>query len=166
MANKTAIIYRDKANTGPDGTFGLIKAFNELLVEIYNAVTMERPAAGVDVHPCIPAGTYHCELAVSPAFYAQGLDLGYGRGMVYHVLNVPGRTSILMHPANWPVEIVKAGDPHHLQLEGCIALGAAVAMLQVPPPDGRTLKGITSSVEACRAFLQAMQGQPFDLTIQ
>jgi hypothetical protein len=172
MANKTAIIYRDKTNSGPDGVYGLIKAFNELLVEVFSSVTMERPEAGVVTHPEIPATVtfptpipYHCEIALSPAFYAHGLDLGYGRGMIYHIRGIPGRDNCLFHPGNWPVMIIKAGDPQHYQLEGCIALGAAVAMLEVPAPDGRTLKGITSSVDACKAFYRAMEGKPFELTI-
>ena len=172
MANRSAIIYRDKTNTGPDGCFGLIKAFNELLVEVFSSITMERPAAGVVTHPEIPATVtfpatipYLCELAISPNFLKQGLDLGYGVGMVYHIRNVPGRSDCLFHPATWPVMIIKDGDPQHYQIKGCIALGASVAMVQVPPPDGRMLKGILASKDACRAFYHAMQGKPFDLTI-
>jgi hypothetical protein len=163
MILKTALLTRNIKISGPDGTYGKMSASG------FDSVSMERPPVGVVIHPLIPLpliNPYLVELALSPAFYAQGLDLGYGRGMIYHVRGVPGRDYILIHPANWPVMIIKANDPQHYQLEGCIALGAAVAMLQVPTPDGRTLKGITSSVEACKAFYAAMGGQPFNLEIK
>ena len=160
---KTATLIRNMGISGPDGTYGKMSAPG------FDSVSMERPPAGVVLHPIIPIPIikpYFTELALSPDFYAQGLDLGYGRGMIYHVRGVPGRDYILIHPANWPVMIIKANDPQHYQLLGCIALGAAIAMIQVPEPDGRTLKGITSSVEACRAFYAAMKGHPFWLDIK
>lgn len=52
----------------------------------------------------IPEGTYPTKLAFS----------GHFQRNTPH-LDVPGRTYIEIHPANWPS-----------QLEGCIAIGAAI----------------------------------------
>ena len=145
---------------GPEGTFGKIEASTG-----YKSITMERPPLIV-THTCIaPGGPFLCEVDLSPAFYGHGTDYGFGRGMVYHVRNVPGRDNILLHSANWPIEIATMADLHHYQLEGCVALGAAVARIQVPAPDLRMLKGITSSFDAVKAFMASMAGEPFMLTI-
>lgn len=53
---------------------------------------------------CIPPGTYPVTLKFSPKF----------QRMMPLILDVPGRTSILIHPANSVTE-----------LEGCVAIGAA-----------------------------------------
>lgn len=161
IVTKSATLTRDKKKSGPDGTFGAWASGTG-----FKSATLERPPTGP--HPCIPlppTGTYLCELAVSPCFYAHNADFGYGRGMVYHVRNVPGRDHILIHPANWAVEIKTAKEEKHLQIEGCIAPGAAATKVQVPEPDGRLLPGITSSVFATKALMADMQGQPFLLTI-
>ena len=65
--------------------------------------TLEKP--WLDNQPdtsCIPAGTYPVENQFSPHF---GCNMP-------HVLNVPGRSAIMIHPANYEE-----------QLLGCIALG-------------------------------------------
>lgn len=56
---------------------------------------------------CIPEGVYVCALIRSPKF-----------GRIYGVLDVPGRSNVLVHSANF------AGDVHlgwDTQLHGCIA---------------------------------------------
>lgn len=53
-------------------------------------------------HPCIPAGTYRVILSRSPR-------LGY---ICPEVLDVPGRTGIRWHMANFPRDV-----------EGCVAVG-------------------------------------------
>ena len=140
-----AIITRDMETASQDGTFG------GLYCPSMKCVSMERPPAGE--HPFIPAGSYNCVLGVSPHFYEANVDYGYGRGAVYHVQNVPGREHILIHAANFAS-----------QLEGCIALGSAVGLLY--DPNGSTRKGIMSSRAAVKAFMAAMDGKPFTLTIR
>jgi hypothetical protein len=54
---------------------------------------------------CIPAGTYQLAWKRSPKF-----------GLVYHVLAVPARSSILIHPANFA-----GGSGFDTELHGCIA---------------------------------------------
>ena len=139
------IITRDMKTAGVDGTYG------SLYCPMLKCVTMERPPTGE--HPFIPAGTYNCVLGLSPHFYEANVDYGYGRGMVYHVQNVSGRDHILFHAANFVT-----------QIEGCIALGSCVGLLY--NPDGEPRKGIMSSRAAVKAFMAAMDGKPFTLTIR
>lgn len=84
------------------GTFGtLLFAGHELR-------TLELPWRGNQPQlSCIPEGVYACAMIHSPKF-----------GRVYGVLNVPGRSNVLIHSANF------AGDVHlgwDTQLHGCIA---------------------------------------------
>jgi hypothetical protein len=53
-------------------------------------------------HPCIPAGRYMARLTVSP-------HLGY---RCPELLDVPDRSNIRIHKANWP-----------MQIKGCTAVG-------------------------------------------
>lgn len=66
------------------------------------AVSLERP--WLDNKPeisCIPAGTYLCKRRWSDHFQRE----------VFEISDVPGRTNILIHPANLVT-----------QLEGCVAI--------------------------------------------
>lgn len=155
---RTAVLTRNSLIL--DGTFGLWKSDSN-----FKCVTAERPKTA-DAHPCIPCGVYDCRPVVSPHFYSIGSDFGFGRGVVYEVKNVPGRTNILIHPANWPVPIKTDKDPVHLQLQGCIAPGSAVAKIKVPDPDGRMLTGVTSSRDATVALMRDMGGFSFRLIIK
>ena len=130
---------RNASQMGKNGTYGKIEAGT------FKCNTME-PSPNAD-HPCIPKGSYRCTLGLSPRFYEAHADYGFGRGMVYQVLHVPGRDHILIHPANWPS-----------QLQGCIALGSAVASVE-----GYT--GLLSSRAAVKAFMEAMKGEDFILNI-
>lgn len=66
--------------------------------------TLERPdnILGAESPFCIPKGTYE----VTPRWSA------HNKMEVLGINNVPGRTDIEVHPANWPT-----------QLLGCIAVG-------------------------------------------
>lgn len=67
--------------------------------------TIERPWKGNEAQvSCIPEGTYRAVFTHSKRF---------GRKL-YEVMNVPGRSGIRIHAANWAHE-----------LQGCIALGIA-----------------------------------------
>ena len=61
-------------------------------------------------HPCIPAGRYQIRLTNSP-------HLGY---LCPELQNVPGRSEIRIHVANWPQ-----------QIKGCTAVGLERATDQV-----------------------------------
>jgi len=89
----------------------------------YFCKTLERPwQNGANAHglSCILPGTYQVIVDFSPHF----------NGLMPHILNVPGRSEIRIHPANWPS-----------QLEGCIALGETA-----------TKDAIENSVHAFRRF--------------
>lgn len=86
---------------------------------------------------CVPCGRYLVRATYSPRF---------GRKM-YLLLDVPHRDGIRIHPANWP-----------MQLNGCIALGTAVAS----KIDGKML---LNSRVAVNRLERTLSLQPFYLTI-
>ena len=100
------------------------------------AVTLELPWKGnqSDVS-CIPAGRYYCEPWVSPK-----------KGPVIRLMNVPGRTNVLMHKGN--VEADSAG---------CILVGEAFE-----PVKGQD--GITGSADGFAELLAWATG-PFTLEV-
>lgn len=98
---------------------------------------------------CIPAGTYQCTIVQSPKF-----------GRVYEVKGVPGRSAVLIHPANF------AGDAAlgwTTQLQGCIAPCERVGAM-------RNNAGVmqAAGLVSRPAFLRLMawaDGKPFTLEI-
>lgn len=87
---------------------------------------------------CIPEGTYKVVAHVSPKF-----------GKCFHVLNVPNRSEILIHPANMVS-----------QLLGCIAPGTATADI-----NGDGILDVTNS-RAAMAELLNLLPKEFDLIIK
>ncbi|CAB4194501.1 hypothetical protein UFOVP1254_91 [uncultured Caudovirales phage] len=94
-----------KLTRGPStdhGTFGVLR-FGDASV-----FTTELPwRNNLQKRSCVPVGSYRCALTKSPRF-----------GNVYLLANVPGRSHVLIHPANF------AGDSAlgwTTELEGCIA---------------------------------------------
>jgi len=85
----------ERGDKGKAGCFGTLNDENGAII----CSTMER------TDMIIPAGEYECERYDSP-------HLGY---IVWRLKDVPGRTNIEIHKANWQD-----------QLLGCIALGMAV----------------------------------------
>ena len=152
---KTATLQRRPSTD--KGTFGDWESYTG-----FKCVTAERP--NKVHHPCIPAGTYTCKIRYSNLHKAQ--DYGFGEGMVYGIQNVPGRSDIEIHSANWAVPIKTAKEDEHLQLLGCIAPGANITGVLVPEPDGRVLLGVTSSFFATKALMADMKGEEFQLTIK
>lgn len=94
------------ANT-PEGMFGVILFDGKPF-----ALTAERPWIDNESNvSCIPEGEYHCHRIRSPRF-----------GDTFEVMHVPGRSHILFHKGNIPME-----DSH-----GCILIGE-----QFEPLDGK-----------------------------
>ena len=132
------ILRLDRTSTGSDGTFGELTALD------FDFYTLEKPWVDLDGNghgdpqkSCITAGSYECVWHESPKY-----------GWCYEVTNVPGRSHILIHPANW----------EH-QLLGCIALGKGRGVLSGKP-------AITQSRDAIKEFHAAMREQSFTLEIQ
>lgn len=128
-----------RARTGPHGTFGTIE------VKGHRFHTGELPwknnARG---QSCIPAGTYRVTWRQSPKF-----------GATYHVLDVPDRSLILFHVANF------FGDEERgfkSDVDGCIGLGLAEGSL-----DGQ--EALLSSRVAISQFERLMGREDFELTI-
>ncbi len=99
-------VFLDRFKTSDQGTFGMFvkEGDSEPL-----CFTVERPYTGD--HPCIPAGVYNVIPHDSPA-----------HPDTWEVTNVPGRTGILIHPANT-----------YLQLLGCIAPGTSLGEVNGVP---------------------------------
>ena len=102
----------DRIKTSDDGTFGqLIRNGHQI------AVTCELPwNDNIPRTSCIPKGVYLCVLGVSPS---KNKQVDY---QVYKVQEVPGRSNILIHIANWPSELL-----------GCIGVGRNITELNGKP---------------------------------
>lgn len=105
--------------------------------------TVERPwlgnAKGIS---CIPEGTYRCVLGPSQKNHPVS-------DYAYEVTNVPGRSLVKIHIANWPRD-----------LEGCIGLGAGVTL----DKDGNRM--VTLSIKTVTDFMELMHGDEFELEIR
>jgi len=83
----------------PEGTLGVIKFADETFY------TIERPWRDNALNvSCIPEGTYEVNWRESPRF-----------GFTWELQDVPSRTYILIHVANFPKDI-----------QGCIGLGTSL----------------------------------------
>lgn len=94
---------------------------------------------------CIPSGVYTCQWNWSPRF----------NRLTYEILNVPGRTGIRFHPANFFGDVAKGFKS---ELNGCVALGERVGF-------DRGQRCLFLSRKAITRFEQRMGGKPFLLDI-
>lgn len=128
-------------------TFGLIDLIQGEKT-VYTCKSLELPWLDnqTDIS-CIPEGEYWVQKWESPTF-----------GKVLRVFDVPGRTDILIHPANY----VGSKNPKtgRSDLKGCIAPGKAFADL-----DGDGLRDIISSGPALKELLNLVDHSPIRLTI-
>lgn len=99
---------------------------------------------------CIPPGVYRCELVNSPRF-----------GRAYEVRDVPGRSNILLHSANFGGDKSKGW---HSDLLGCIAPASAVGPL--PNPNGRAQRAGLQSKPALASLMSWAGGLPFELDVR
>ena len=93
------VVRRWKADTGITGTFsvdGVQKYFSLELPEMYGLL------ANIPKKCCIPTGTYQVQRLWSEHWHA----------MMPHITNVPGRSEIEIHIANFPKDI-----------RGCMGIG-------------------------------------------
>lgn len=129
-----------------EGTFG------RLVLEGGPALrTTELPwRANATGRSCVPPGRYRCELVNSPRF-----------GKVYEVRDVPGRTNILLHAANFGGDRDKGW---HSQLLGCIAPALDVGVLTNPL--GHVQRAGLQSGPALAALMAWGGGLPFELEIR
>lgn len=135
---RTAILKR--AENTDAGTFGTLVTDSGFACR-----TGELPwRSNKAMSSCIPPGTYQCAWKFSPKF-----------GDCYHVENVPGRTAILIHPANFVGDRARGFKSEVL---GCITVGTSIA-----PMDGQL--AVWSSKLALSALEKDLGNEPFELTI-
>lgn len=98
---------------------------------------------------CIPTGTYQCAIVKSPRF-----------GRVYGVQNVPGRSHVLIHSANFAGDVDKG---YTTQLHGCIAPCMRVGQMR-NNAGAMQAAGLVSRPALAR-LMEWADGQPFELEI-
>lgn len=145
---RSAVLTRQQ--TGSDGTYGTLVTDRG-----FNCFTVERPSVGE--HPCIDPWQGQCLWLRHPR-----------EGNCYELQGVPGRTAILIHPANvWE------------QLLGCIALGDKLVRFNagsIRPMyangstdlglPSRDVMGVSNSRSTLQAFEESMNYEPFMLTVK
>ncbi len=113
-----------------DGVFGRLGPWQTVEEEWLN----NRPNIS-----CIPAASYTCKRVNSPKF-----------GITFEVMDVPGRTHILLHPLN-----TEEGS------RGCIGMGVRLGVLKVTDEDSGEkvwkLAALSSRV-AFEAWMDSMEG--------
>ena len=114
-----------------------VRTFGEASFLGHEWVSLERPwLNNQDDISCIPTGTYIAQIYDSPT-----------KGNVYLLQNVPGRSWVEIHAANWVHELL-----------GCISLSMSRGFLNGEPA------GINSR-EAIKEFMGLAQGQPIEVVI-
>lgn len=134
----------ERTSSTDQGTFGVLKAGGLTLH------TLELPwRNNRQQKSCIPVGTYRCAVVRSPKF-----------GHVYGVLDVPGRSNVLIHPANF------AGDTEQnweTQLHGCIAPCTRIGVMR--NKNGVMQAAGLISRPAVEKLNALLKGEPFTLEI-
>lgn len=114
----------------PKGTLGVIKIADKKLF------TIERPWLGNALNvSCIPTGTYLTRWRESPRF-----------GFTWELQDVPDRTYILIHPANYSSNV-----------QGCIGLGEGLMGDQI---------AVSNSRKAVNTFESLTEGMQWRLLIE
>jgi len=141
---KTINLFR--YSSSDQGTFGIIFYGNFWLH------TLELPWK--DNTPnisCIPEGEYEVTKRYSPSF----------KKYTYWVKDVPNRSYVLIHSANFAGDKSKGWQTH---LQGCIALGAVKAVAK--NKFGKSQECVSRSREAVRRFEEFMDNEDFKLVIK
>lgn len=138
----TADVTLTRFDKGDDGVFG------RLVTGKFTCFTGELPERDNRTgESCIlPPGTFRVVWAWSPSF----------RKFTYRLLDVPGRSGILIHSANLMGDRSKG---KRAQLLGCIALGKKLGWM-----DGQ--KAVLISRPAVTDFEITMQRKPFILEVR
>jgi hypothetical protein len=117
-----------------------VQSLGTLSTDNFTCFTLERPwknnASNIS---CIPKGTYECRYTWSLKF------LKY----TYEIMNVPGRTGIRIHSANFYSELL-----------GCISLGSGYSDI-----NGDSKKDIINSRATILKFEELLMRQPFTILI-
>lgn len=135
-----------------EGTFGTLKTDDGHL----ELCSLELPwrdlnadGVGDARRSCINAGLYECFWHLSPS-----------RGWCYEVARVPGRSAILIHPANLAGDVEKGWQS---ELLGCIAFGLSTGSR--PNELGKVQRALFRSRAGIEKFEQWADRQPVTLHI-
>ncbi len=142
-AAKPALIERGPSTD--EGTFGSF-AFGENRTHVLELPWRENRRR----LSCVPVGSYRCVLIVSPKF-----------GPAYLLLDVPGRSEVLIHGANFGGDSTLGWDTH---LHGCIAPCDRIGRLR--NRFGKMQMAGLVSKPAVNRFMAWAAGQPVQLTIR
>lgn len=135
-----------RSSSTDEGTFGMLTLDNGRDMH-----TLELPWRNNAVgHSCIPPGKYLCEMVNSPS-----------KGAVYGVQNVPGRSHVLIHAANFAGDKIMGWVS---ELEGCIAPADSVGVLR--NPNGNAQRAGLQSKRALFDLMAWGNGDPFELEIR
>jgi len=138
-------------STGDEGTFGTLTISNDDGDMIYECHTGELPWKDNQQRvSCIPTGTYRCEMGYSPSFKKD----------LYHVLNVPGRSEVMIHNGNFCGDTSKGWVSHVL---GCILVGAGIGPLE--NKDKKIQKAVFSSMPTLGKLMKILNNEPFELEL-
>ena len=130
---------------GDEGTFGVATLDNHVWC------SLELPWR--DYQPnisCIPPGTYQAVKIYSPHF----------NRMIYRLVDVPGRSEVEIHPANWAGDTSKGW---YSDLRGCITLGAHAGSLV--NPHGKVQLAVVQSTPCIDTFMAAVGDDTLQVTI-
>lgn len=97
---------------------------------------------------CVPIGVYQASVIVSPHFQRR----------VYLLSDVPGRSAIEMHPANWAGDVTKG---FYSDLRGCCAPGTARGRLYTHT--GKLQAAVLHSAHALDQLLEATVCEPIEI---
>lgn len=140
-ANTFTVVTIVRDGSEVDGTRGALSINGEEFCKTLELADYDN----LPQYSCIPKGTYRCTMNYSPKFKRD----------LYMVLDVPNRTGIRIHPANF------AGDTRQglvSDLLGCIALGTHYVTV-----DGQTM--ILNSKITLDKFCAILENKDFTLEI-
>jgi len=140
----TKLVLLTRGPSTDEGTFGVL-AFGDS-----SCFTTELPwLDNLQSRSCIPAGEYTCSIVQSPHM-----------GRVYGVHNVPGRSNVLIHPANFGGNV---GRGWQTELQGCIA--PSMKQGSMVNKFGRMQRCGLVSRPAVTMLMSWAAGEPFQLRI-
>jgi len=139
---KATLIRKPSTDEGTAGEF--------VLDDGWTCASIELPDRGnINRFSRIPNGIYTCHHILSPT-----------HGWCYQVMNVPNRSMIEIHSANFAGDVQKG---YVSQLLGCIALGSSIGHLDA---GGGEQMAVLHSRDTVAEFERRMGGKDFELTIK
>ena len=139
-----------RTETGDEGTFSIGTLYSEPVKQWdFIELPWRQNQTGIS---CVPAGTYNAKLVDSQHFQRK----------VYLFENVPGRSAVEMHPANW------AGDVslgYHSDLRGCCAPGRHRGAIP-PPGQSKAQPCVLESKVALDELIALTDGEDIEVTFE